>query len=125
MFDSLRGLDPNVYFTPAKDGYLLFAADRETGEQTWQRRIPVRVKAMAATDGLLFVAGSPDVVDPRDPLGSFEGRKGGTLSARNKINGEELWGRKLPAPPVFNGLVAANGRLYVAMQDGSVASFGN
>jgi outer membrane protein assembly factor BamB len=125
MFDSLRGLDPNVYFTPAKDGYLLFAADRETSEQTWQRRIAVRVKAMVATYDLLFVAGPPDVVDPKDPLGSFEGRKGGVLVACNKADGEELWERKLPAPPVFNGLVAAKGRLYAAMRDGSVASFGN
>ena len=26
MFDSLQGLDPKVYFTPGKEGYLLFAA---------------------------------------------------------------------------------------------------
>lgn len=125
MFDSLRGLDPNVYFTPGKKGYLLFATDGETGEQTWQRRIRVRVNAMVVTDDLLFVAGPPDVVDPKDPLASFEGRKGGVLSACSKSDGETVWERKLPALPVFNGLVAANGRLHVAMQDGSVACFGN
>jgi len=124
MFDSLRGLDPNVYFTPGKEGYLLFAIDRETGEQIWQRRIPVRANTMVATDDLLFVAGAPDVVDPKDPLSAFEGRKGGVLSACNKTDGETLWRYVLPAPPVFNGLAAANGRLYVAMQDGSVACFG-
>jgi len=125
MFDSLRGLDPNVYFTPGKEGYLLFAIDKETGEQTWQKRVPVRVNAMVATDDLLFVAGSPDVVDPKDPLGAFEGRKRGVIYACSKTGGETLWKYTLTAPPVFNGMVAANGRLYIAMQDGSIACFGN
>jgi len=124
MFDSLRGLDPKVYFTPGKEGYLLFAIDKATGKQTWKRRVPIRINAMVATDSLLFVAGFPDVLDPTDPLGAFEGRKGGVLSVCDKKDGEILWESVLPAPPVFNGLVAANGRLYVAMQNGSIACFG-
>ena len=28
------------------------------------------------------------------------------------------------AGPVFNGMAAASGRLYIAMQDGGIASFG-
>jgi outer membrane protein assembly factor BamB len=124
MFDSLRGLDPDVYFTPGRKGYLLFAVDKNTGEQTWQRRIPVRVNAMVATADRLFVAGSPDVVDPNDPLGAFEGRKGGVIYTCSKGGGEILWRRVLSAPPVFNGLAAANNCLYLAMQDGSVACFG-
>jgi len=124
MFDSLRGLDPKVYFTPGKEGYLLFAMDKATGKQIWRRRVPVRINAMVATDDLLFVAGSPDVVEPKDPLGAFEGRKGGVLSVFDKTEGKKLWEYVLPSPPVFNGLVVANGRLYVAMQDGSVACFG-
>ncbi len=63
MFDSLQGLNPNVYFVPGKEGYLLFAADKTSGKQTWARRIGVRVNAMVVTDDLLFVAGPPDVVD--------------------------------------------------------------
>lgn len=46
------------------------------------------------------------------------------LSACKKTDGETLWEYALPAPPVFNGLAAAAGRLYVAMQDGSIACFG-
>jgi hypothetical protein len=124
MFDSLRGLDPNVYFTPGEEGYLLFAMDKRTGEQAWERRISVRVSAMVATEDILFVAGPPDVVDPEDPLGAFEGRKGGVLSAFDKTDGRLLSECMLPAPPVFNGLVAARRRLYVATQDDSIACFG-
>ena len=124
MFDSLRGLDPNVYFTPGQEGYLLFAVDKPTGKEAWKRRVAVRVNAMVATDGVLFAAGGPDRVDPKDPLGAFEGRKGGVLLACDKSDGRKRWTYALPAPTVFNGMAAARGCLYVAMQDGSVACFG-
>ena len=124
MFDSLEGLNPSVYFVPGKEGYLLFAADKTSGKQTWSQRIAVRINAMVVTDSLLFVAGPPDVVDPDDPLGAFEGRKGGVLFAIDPASGEGMWKHELPVPPVFNGLIAAAGRLYVAMQDGKVACFG-
>ena len=124
MFDSLQGLNPNVYFVPGKEGYLLFAVDKAGGKQTWAHRIRVRVNAMVITDGLLFVAGPPDVVEADDPLGAFEGRKGGVLCAINPASGEGMWKYELPAPPVFNGMIAAAGRLYVVMQDGKIACFG-
>ena len=124
MFDSLRGLDPNVYFTPGERGYLLFASDKAQGRQTWAERIRVRINAMVVTENLLFVAGPPDVVDPEDPLGAFEGRKGGVLAAMDRSNGQKVWEYMLDAPPVFDGLAAAAGRLYVALRDGRMACFG-
>jgi outer membrane protein assembly factor BamB len=124
MFDSLQGLDPKVYFTPGKKGYLLFAVNKQTGKQTWSHRIAIRATAMVATEGMLVVAGPPDVVDPKDPLGAFEGRKGGVLAVYDSATGKKLSECKLPSPPVFNGAAAANGRLYLALQDGSVACFG-
>jgi len=78
-----------------------------------------------ATDGkVVALIDSPDIVEPEDPLGAFEGRKGGVLSAFDKTDGKKPWEYVLPSPSVFNVLVVANGRLYVAMQDGSVACFG-
>jgi outer membrane protein assembly factor BamB len=79
---------------------------------------------MVITDGVLFVAGPPDVVDPDDPLGAFEGRKGGVLCAIDPSSGQTTWKFNLPMPTVFNGLIATSGRLYVAMQGGSIACFG-
>jgi len=124
MFDSLDGLNPNVYFVPGKEGYLLFAADKASGKQMWAHRIRVRVNAMVVTNNLLFAAGPPDVVDPNDPLGAFEGRKGGVLCAIEPTSGQVLWKHELPVPSAFNGLIAANGRLYIAMQNGRIACFG-
>ncbi len=124
MFDSLQGLDPKVYFTPGKEGYLLFAHDLSSGKNTWEHRIPIRGRAMVVTDDQLCVAGPPDVVETDDPLAAFEGRKGGVLRIVDKANGRTLSEHKLPSPPVFNGAAAANGRLLLALEDGSVACFG-
>jgi outer membrane protein assembly factor BamB len=125
MFDTLRGLDPTVFFTPAQKGYLLFAMDKESGKQTWAQRIPVRVRTMVSTDELLLTAGPPDVIDSKDPLGAFEGRKGGLLNVFNKLNGQKLAEYKLNSPPVFNGAAVANGKLYISMKNGTLVSFGD
>jgi len=124
MFDSLRGLDPTVFFTPGKKGYLLFAKPVQGRGNMWSERVPVRVRAMALAAGRLFAAGPPDVVDPKDPLGAFEGRKGGLLYVIDSATGERLASHTLPSPPVFNGAAAANGRLYLAAEDGSITCFG-
>lgn len=124
MFDSLRGLDPNVYFTAGGQGYLLFAVDKAAGKEVWSERIPVRVNAMVATKDVLFAAGVPDVIDADDPLAAFEGRKGAVLLVRDKRDGRRRGQYPLPAATVFNGMAAANGRLFVAMTDGRLTCFG-
>jgi hypothetical protein len=124
MFDTLRGLDPSVFFTPASEGYLLFAKNVKGNRSTWMERVPVRIRAMVLATGRLFVAGPPDVVDPKDPLGAFEGRKGGLLYVIDSASGEKTADHKLPSSPVFNGAAAANGRLYIADEDGSITCFG-
>jgi len=124
MFDSLQGLDPKVYFTPGKEGYLLFAHDLKSGKNTWGKRIPIRGRAMAVTADQLCVAGPPDVVNAGDPLAAFEGRAGGVLRIVAKEDGRTVSEHKLASPPVFNGAAAANGRLYLTLEDGSLCCFG-
>jgi len=123
MFDSLQGLNPNVYFTPGAAGYLLFARDAKGKKRNWTERVPVRIRAMALAKARLFVAGPPDVVDPADPLGAFEGRKGGRLYVVDATTGERVAEHALPSPPVFNGIAAARGRLFLTEEDGSIACF--
>jgi outer membrane protein assembly factor BamB len=124
MFDSLQGLNPNVYFTAGDKGYLLFALDKAGGRELWKHRIPIRVNAMAVTKKHLFVAGPPDMVDDKDPLGAFEDRKGGVLCVFDKAGGGKRSQTVLCSAPVFNGMAVARGRLFVTMRDGSVAAFG-
>jgi outer membrane protein assembly factor BamB len=125
MFDSLRGLDPTVFFTPGRNGYLLFARRADAKRNAWAKRVRLRVRAMVLTDARLFIGGPPDVVDPKDPLGAFEGRKGGLLCVIDSASGEKIAEHVLPSPPVFNGAAAANGRLYLADEDGHITCLGN
>jgi len=131
-------------FYPGQDGYQLFqhrieeakpAASQKKGKRKrkkgnaasaptsdgWDRMVPVRVNAMTQSGDTLFVAGSPDVVDDKDPLAALEGRKGGKLLAISTADGTTIAEWPLESPPVFDGLIAANGRLYLSTTDGRVS----
>ncbi len=131
-------------FTPGEKGYLLYADAEETdpvlGPETrgttkgwgftrdappvWYDWVPIRMRAMVLAGKHLFVAGPPDVVPDDDPMAAFEGRKGAALRAVSAADGKTLAEQHLDAPPVFDGLIAAGGRLYMVTTDGSVRCFG-
>jgi hypothetical protein len=69
-----------------------------SGKVLWTKKHRLRALAMVATEGLLFAAGMPDLVDPGDPLGVFEGRKGGLLLALDARSGESIGELKLASP---------------------------
>ncbi len=79
---------------------------------------------MAVSTNCLALAGAPDILDPADPLGAFEGRKGAMLRVVSADTGEDLAELTLESPPVLNGIAAATDRLFVSLQDGSVVSVG-
>jgi len=86
----------------------------------WTARVPIRAHGLVLAAETLFVAGPPDVVDANDPLASFQGRMGGILWAVSAGDGKKIGERQLPFPPVFDGMVAAGGRLYLSLMDGSI-----
>jgi outer membrane protein assembly factor BamB len=86
----------------------------------WAVWVPVRARAMVKAGDTLFLAGEPDVLDPKDPYAAFEGRKGAKIVAISAADGKQLAGRDLDTPPVFDGMIAVPGRLLVALTDGSL-----
>jgi hypothetical protein len=107
------------------------AVDRDKGTgftrtrpPKWTQWIPLRVQAMVLTSDTLFVAGPPDVLEPDDPLAALEGRRGAELWAVAPSDGRKLSVLPLESPPVFDGLVAAEGRLYLSLRDGRVVCLG-
>jgi len=86
----------------------------------WKQWMKVRIRAMVKAGEILFVAGPPDEFDEKDPYASFEGRKGAKLVAVAAKDGKQLAEHQLDAPPVFDGLIAANGCLLLAAEDGSL-----
>ena len=90
----------------------------------WTARIPLRPKAMVVTGKTLFIGGLPDVIGEKgDYWAVFDGRKGGELWAFSKEDGTTLSEQKLSCPPIWDGMAAAYGRLYVAAGDGSLLCF--
>lgn len=131
-------------FTPATRGYLLFA-DHNDNEPVlpdytrnvpkgigftrrdppvWFNWVPVRIRAMVAAENALFVAGPPDVLDPDDPMASFDGRRGGVLWVVSKTDGRKTAQYQLESPPVFDGMAAAHRRLYLSTVAGTVLCLG-
>jgi len=130
-------------FTPASRGYLLYADDNDSEPvmdattrgtpkgwgferekpPVWFAWTPIRIRAMVLAGERLFVAGPPDVLDRADPMAAFEGRAGAVLRSVSAADGATLAEQRLDAPPVFDGLIAAAGRLYMVTTDGKVRCF--
>jgi outer membrane protein assembly factor BamB len=89
----------------------------------WQKMIRLRIRAMVLAGDYLFAAGLPDVIDPEDPMAAFEGRKGALLQVFSVSDGSLVTSHSLSSPPVFDGLSAAHGRLYLATLDSRVVFF--
>ncbi|MHC4539530.1 MAG: outer membrane protein assembly factor BamB family protein [Planctomycetota bacterium] len=96
----------------------------------WTRGVPMVVQAMVLADETLFVAGPSVTVEvnniPRQPTDAdpfaeaLEARRGGSLLAVSANNGQALADYDLKSPPVFDGMAAANGRLYISSADGGI-----
>jgi hypothetical protein len=132
-------------FTPANKGYLLLADDNDNEPvlpdytrgipkgigftrkepPAWFQWVPVRIRSMVLAGDRLFVAGPPDVMDSDDPMAAFEGRRGAVLRAHSAADGRALTEQRLDSPPVFDGLIAAKGRLYMSLENGTVMCMGS
>ncbi|NQT01803.1 MAG: hypothetical protein HQ580_07270, partial [Planctomycetes bacterium] len=102
-----------------------FGADKGIGytraePPVWTKWLPVRIRAMVKAGDILFVAGAPDVFDSKDPYAAFEARKGARLVAVCSRDGKKLSETAFEYPPVFDGMIAANGCLFASLRDGSV-----
>ena len=106
----------------------------------WTIDVPIHARAMVLADKTLFIAGPPAIadedkavdkfLDPQtrkelaDERDSFEGRKGAVLRTVSAADGKKLSELRLDAPPVWDGMAAAGGRLYLATVDGKLHCLG-
>ena len=107
----------------------------------WTKDLPLLARAMVLTDRTLFVAGPPDLVDEEESfrrltLGdagvwqelseqdqALAGSRGGRLWAVSATDGEKQAAYELPFLPVWDGMIAAHGRLFLSTADGQVVSY--
>jgi outer membrane protein assembly factor BamB len=119
------------------------AAKRNAGSAVryqWSVDLPLFARGMVLADETIFVAGPPDLLDEEAALktidsidtkkqlaeqeASLTGQKGALLWAVSATDGNRLSELKLKSPPVFDGLIAANGSLYLATTNGKVVCLG-
>jgi len=97
---------------------------------------PMLARAMVLAGDTLFVAGPPDVdnefagwgkhLDPRvharhsGQVAAMEDKMGALLWAVSAADGQKLDEYKLESVPVWDGMAAANGRLYLSTKNGCV-----
>jgi outer membrane protein assembly factor BamB len=81
---------------------------------------PIYPWAMVVGSKCLAVAGPSAQIQPDDPWASFEGRAGGELHILDPETGKPLSKVNLDSPPVWDGMAAARGRLYLSTRDGSL-----
>jgi len=112
--DEMRTLESEAFGLDKMIGYT------RAEPPVWNQWLSVRIRAMVKAGDTLYVAGPPDVFDEKDPYAAFEARKGAQVVAVSAKDGTKVSETSLEYPPVFDGMIAANGRLFASLQDGSV-----
>jgi outer membrane protein assembly factor BamB len=100
-----------------QDGaYRLFALDSDEGKELWTKRVPIRVRAMVLADKVLFTAGP--LQDANNGQQGSNEHQDALLIAFSASDGSELAKYQLDSSPVFDGMAAADGRLYLSTENG-------
>ena len=119
--------------------YRLFARTKTGGRKgmVWNNASPgMLVEALVLAGDTLFAAGTGDFLDETKPGirdespetleamkkqdAALAGKSGGILMSVSKTNGKIRTRIDIESPPVFDGLIAANGRLYLVLRNGAV-----
>jgi len=110
------------------------AAKKDDRKALWSQDDSLIVRAMVLGNGRLAVAGPPDLGkkapnllafgNSPEALAGFEGERGVHLRTVRAADGGKVAEITLPAMPVFDGMAAAAGRLYVSLRNGTVVCLG-
>jgi len=120
--------------SPPAAGRRMPKAKARTGKTfTWSQKYPLIVRSMVLTADKLIVAGLPDLArkeesglsfsNPEEGLAALAGRRGGCLAMISTTDGTKLREIKLESPPVFDGMSATDGKVFISLKDGSVTCF--
>jgi outer membrane protein assembly factor BamB len=94
---------------------------RRSATSGWRVPVNMRVRALVLTEGTLFAAGNPDPLDPKRTGDAQSGPiDAGILQGFSTQDGSMTFTHALASPPVFDGLAAAHGALYLCTVDGTL-----
>jgi hypothetical protein len=127
-------LMPELEPLPEKVGRSKWASN-QTYAADWGVDVGVLPRAMAKAGDRLFLAGPPDVIGRHrdeftspwqqgqyagEQLEAWRGALGASLLAVSPADGEVLQEVELSAPPVWDGMAAAEGQVFICLDDGAV-----
>ena len=138
------GRQPQYWKWTTPIEYQLFAAEKYPESETityhWvDTATSIFVQAMVLADKVLFTAGPEDILDDHytydhreepaiqvefeEQAEIFNDEQGGLLRAVLTNDGRQMAQYTLESMPVWDGMVAANNKLYLALKNGSVICF--
>jgi outer membrane protein assembly factor BamB len=87
----------------------------------WNRKLLIQFRAMILADDIFIAAGWKDSVKlfEKDPYSKNES----VLVVMSTFDGRVMSEYSIEAEPVFDGMAAAYGKLYLSLKDGSVVCF--
>ncbi len=110
-------------------------------EHQWANRVPLYTRAMALANDTLIIAGPPDTIDEeytferltqKDPAvheqleaqdRALNGEDGALMQMVSTTDGTRRQELDLESLPVWDGMAVAQGKLFIAGEDGSVHCF--
>ena len=127
------GVDGRGSWGPVRNPFTdhhLFGRDLKGKQKKpdWSHKPGVLGQSMVLTDKLLFIAGPEDPLKdvPKIPTAvdvldeALRSQSGGKLLAVSTKDGKTLAVHELSSSPVFDGMIAAQGRLFLATRSGEV-----
>jgi len=112
-------------------------------QHLWELAKPdLLANAMVLADRNIFLAGPPDVADEEKTFSfvfganddinrqmrrqeeAWQGKEGALLWVVSADTGKKLSQYKIPEIPVWDGMIAANGRLYLSLKNGTILCMG-
>ena len=95
----------------------------EMDRDEWKTELPVRAKAMLKSGDHLYLGVLPVEIPAEDPHAAYENRRGGMIWVCSAKDGSKVAEYKLESPVVWDGMAAANEKLFLSTSDGSIQCF--
>jgi len=101
-------------------GGMKAALVNEARRYKWMTDTTLQVRAMLLAGDRLFVAGWHDSLDRNVLKAVRENTRRGSLLVLSPDDGRKLAEYQLASPPVWDGMIAVAGRLFLTLADGSL-----
>jgi len=95
----------------------------QVGRAVWKIDLPVRTNAMLKSGDNLYLGVMPIEIPTDDPHAAYDGRKGGMIWVASAEDGRKVAEYELDSPVVWDGMSAANGRLFASTSDGAALCY--